>query len=237
MKPRVNRGHYFRSVDEMSREPERRIEPELTRMERRPMTMPGEHERWENMQQPSINNPETLHPPYSSILSENPYSVLQDLPYDTGDEHNNDDYEHISEDSDGGHWDDEDGDNSSNFSSESYSPATSDSETLSECSDEEWPWQDEDMSRGGAVAHNGSLRGVIDGVVCVFTTEGNSLNTSDPWFPYIRYPCSFWWTCCGSLFNEEFCRRHPLPVAVASNPLISPVSLSNCEETHADSYS
>ncbi|KAI3342098.1 hypothetical protein F4824DRAFT_445075 [Ustulina deusta] len=78
--------------------------------------------------------------------------------------------------------------------------------------------EDEDI----CLHHNGSLRGVVDGIICEFTPQSNSshLNTSDTWFPYIRYPFNFYWACCGATFGVPGCLRvsSPIPEPAGSLP-------------------
>ncbi|KAI0540613.1 hypothetical protein GGR58DRAFT_460300 [Xylaria digitata] len=79
--------------------------------------------------------------------------------------------------------------------------------------------------------HNGSLRGVIDGVLCVFTPYGSSshVNTIDPWYPYRIYPAHFRWDCCDSIFSEPHCRRlSHWPPSYPSDTFLGPKVGAHC---------
>ncbi|KAI8950075.1 hypothetical protein F4801DRAFT_579856 [Xylaria longipes] len=186
---------------------------ELTQRECHPTMILEEHARWESLLRQTINNPEELYPSSPSVSLGSHFTIIGDLAGEKSDE-NNDEYEHISEDTHSSHKNNQGENESSDFSLESYNPVNSDSETLSEFSDE-WPSEDEDTDPR-YLPHHGSLRGVVGGVVCEFTPHDNLLNISDPWFPYMRYPLNFHWSCCGARFGEPYCLRIRSPVAEAS---------------------
>ncbi|KAH8165973.1 hypothetical protein CIB48_g2296 [Xylaria polymorpha] len=176
-------GRAFQSTDDMSRAPVWRTRPEPTQQEHS-LTMMPEEPPWEVVLQ-ETNNREELYPPAPSVPSESQVTTPDDLTSEESDENNSDDCEGISEDTDSNHWNDEGEDYSSDDSNFNRN------------------------STGEYCTHTGTLRGVLDGVLCEFTPGNSFLNTNDPWFPYMQYPRNFKWTCCGDQFGCDFCYNNP----------------------------
>ncbi|KAI0102002.1 hypothetical protein GGR51DRAFT_562923 [Nemania sp. FL0031] len=112
-----------------------------------------------------------------------------------------------------------DGNSTTNIGTESFSSEDQSSDNSSDYSDDFTSEDEEDEY----LHHNGSLRGVVGGVICEFTLESEShhLNVHDPWFPYMRFPFYFRWSCCNAMFDEPQCHRAlpsgPEPPIVAAS--------------------
>ncbi|KAI0443103.1 hypothetical protein F4803DRAFT_338041 [Xylaria telfairii] len=197
-------GRDFQSVDDMSRAPVWRTRPEPTQQEHPSTMVPEEHTPWEAVPQQN-NNPEELYLLIPSVPSESEGTSPDDLTSDESDEDDGNDSEHMPEGTDSDHWDDEE----EYYSSDDYL----------------FDYNSVDgFSLEGFCPHPGTLRGVVDGVVCEFTPGDGFLNTNDPWFPYMQYPLRFRWTCCGDEFGCHFCYNNPpFPPTVTSqnNPTVT----------------